>query len=69
MSIMWKVFLQNILSITHIEQDHHQNEPNSNVSEKPKIDNVNTNNNNNNRTLLIGASFSGETYLLLKILP
>ena len=34
--------------------------------EKPKIDNVNTN--NNNRTLLVGPSFSGKTYLMLKCL-
>ena len=45
---------------THIEREHHQNETNSNVI----IDNVN----NNNRTLLVGPSFSGKTYLMLKIL-
>ena len=39
---------------------------NSNKFEKPKIDNVN--NNNNNRTLLVGPSVSGKTYLMSKIL-
>ena len=33
--------------------------------QQPKIDNGN---NNNNRTLLVGPSFSGKTYLMLKIL-
>ena len=51
---------------THIEREHHQNEPNSNVIEKPIIDIVN--NNKNDRTLLVGPSFSGETHLLLKSL-
>ena len=49
---------------THIEREHHQNKSNSIVLEKPIIDNID----NNNRTLLVGPSFSGETYLLLKIL-
>ena len=48
---------------THIEREHHQKEVNSNVIEKPIIDNVD--NNNNNRTLLVGPSFSGKTYLML----
>ena len=48
---------------THIEREHRQNECNCNVIEKPKIDNVD----NNNRTLLDGPSFSGKTYLRLKI--
>ena len=39
-----------------ITTSHHQ----------PKIENVNIN--NNNRTLLVGSSFSGKTYLMLKIL-
>ena len=34
--------------------------------EQPKIENGN--NNNNNRTLLVGPSFSGKTYLMLKTL-
>ena len=51
----------------HIEREH-QNISYSSVLEKPRIDNVNTNNNNNNRTLILGTSFSGDTYLLLKIL-
>ena len=34
---------------------------------KPNIDNVDKNY-NNNRTLLVGPSFSGKTYLMLKIL-
>ena len=33
--------------------------------QQPKIENVN---NNNNRTLLVGPSFSGKTYMMLKIL-
>ena len=46
---------------THIEREHHHhNESNSIVLEKPII--------NNNRTLLVGPSFSGKTYLMLKIL-
>ena len=50
---------------THIEREHHhQTETNSIVLEKPLIDNVD----NNNRTLLVGPSFSGKTYLMLKIL-
>ena len=44
---------------THIAREHHQDKTNSNVI----IDNV-----NNNRTLLVGPSFSGKTYLMLKIL-
>ena len=36
------------------------------ISHQPKIENGN--NNNNNRTLLVGPSFSGKTYLMLKIL-
>ena len=35
--------------------------------QQPKIENGNNNNNNNNRTLLVGPSFSGKTYLMLKI--
>ena len=35
------------------------------ISHQPKIDDCN---NNNNRTLLVGPSFSGKTYLMLKIL-
>ena len=34
--------------------------------QQPKIENRNIN--NNNRTLLVGPSFSGKTYLMLKIL-
>ena len=47
---------------THIEREHKHNQSNSIVLEKTKIDNVNT----NNRTLLVGPSFSGKTYLMLK---
>ena len=36
------------------------------ISHQPKIDDCN--NNNINRTLLVGPSFSGKTYLMLKIL-
>ena len=36
-------------------------------NQQAKIDKVNDNN-NNNRTLLVGPSFSGKTYLMLKIL-
>ena len=49
-----------------ILSENRQNESNSNMIEKPEIGNVN--NNHNNRTLLVGSSFSGETYLILKIL-
>ena len=50
---------------THIEREHnHQNETKSNLIKKPLVDN----DNNNNRTLLVGPSFSGKTYLMLKIL-
>ena len=52
---------------THIERKHQQNESNSDVIEKPKFDNVD-NNNNNLSTLLVRTSFSGKTYLMLKIL-
>ena len=38
----------------------------NNLIQQPKIGNAN--NNNNNRTLLVGASFSRKTYLMLKIL-
>ena len=51
---------------TLIEQAHHQNELNFNVIEKPKIDKFN--NTNNNRIILVGPSFSGKTYLMLKII-
>ena len=37
----------------------------NNLIQQPKIENGN---NNNNRTLLVGPSFSGKTYLMLKIL-
>ena len=36
--------------------------------QQPIIENGNNNNNNNNRTLLVRPSFSGKTYLMLKIL-
>ena len=36
----------------------------NNVIQQPKIEN----DNNNNRTLLVGPSFSGKTYLMIKIL-
>ena len=36
----------------------------NNLIQQPKIEN----DNNNNRTLLVGPSFSGKTYLMLKIL-
>ena len=36
----------------------------NNLLQQPKIEN----DNNNNRTLLVGPSFSGKTYLMLKIL-
>ena len=49
---------------THIDREHNHNESNFNVLEKTNIDNIN----NNNRTLLVGPSFSGETYLMLQIL-
>ena len=49
---------------THIEREHYHNEFNSDVIEKPQIDHVD--NNNNNGTLLVGLSFSGKTYLILK---
>ena len=49
---------------THIEREQF-NETNSSVLEKPKTDNVNTE--NNNRRLRVGCSFSGKTYLMLKI--
>ena len=52
---------------THIEREHHQqNVSNSIMLEEPIIDN--DDNNNNNRTLLVGPSFSGKAYLMLKIL-
>ena len=50
---------------THIEQEQ-RNESNSSVIGNPKTDNVNTE--NNNRTFLVGSSFAGKTYLMLKIL-
>ena len=46
---------KNKITISH----HHQ-------QQEPIIENGN--NNNNNRTLLVGPSFSGKTYLMLKIL-
>ena len=36
--------------------------------QQPIIEHDNNNNNNNNRSLLVGPSFSGKTYLMLKIL-
>ena len=51
---------------THIEREH-RNETNCSMLKKPKTDNVNTE--NNNRTLLlVGCSFSGKTYFMLKVL-
>ena len=58
-----KSFTKKLLT-THIDREH-RIESNSIVLEKPKIENGN--NINNNRTLLVGASFSGKTYLMLKI--
>ena len=46
---------KNKITLSH---HHHQQQP---IIE-------NGNNNNNNRTLLVGPSFSGKTYLMLKIL-
>ena len=62
---MWKVFFTKNWLTTHIEREH-RNQSNSNVLEKLKIDNNNTE--NNNRTLVVGPSFSGKIYLILKIL-
>ena len=59
-----KFFTEKWLTL-HIEREH-QNEANSSVLEKSKTDNVNTE--NNNRRVLVGCSFSGKTYLMLKIL-
>ena len=50
---------------THVKREH-RIETNSGVLEKPKTDKINTE--KNNRTLLVGCSFSGKTYLMLKIL-
>ena len=57
-----KFFTKKCLT-THIEREQ-GNGSNSIMLEKPKTFNVNTN--NNNRTLLVGPSFSGKTYLMLK---
>ena len=51
---------------TNFEREHQQNELNFSVIEKPILDDFNTL--NNNRTLLVGPSFSGKTYFMLKIL-
>ena len=59
-----KVFTKKWLT-THIDREH-RNESKSIVLEKPINDNVD--NNNNNRTIFFGPSFSGRTYLMLKIL-
>ena len=37
-------------------------------NQPPRIENNNINNNNNNRKLLVGPSFSGKTYLMMRIL-
>ena len=50
---------------THMEREHHQNKSKPNVLEKPKND---KDKNNNNRTHLVGPSFSGKTYLMLRII-
>ena len=60
-------FSQKKLLKTHIGRDHHQNEPHSNVIEKPKIDKVEKT--DNNRTLLVGPFLSGKTNLMLKTFP
>ena len=65
MNLCGKFFTKKWLT-THIEREHKHNESNSIVLEKTQIDSVN--NKNNNRTLLVGPSFSGKTYLMLKIL-
>ena len=52
---------------TRIERDHHQNESISKVLEKLKIDDVNSNYNNNIQILLVGPSFAGKMFLMLKI--
>ena len=62
---MWKVSYKKRLR-NHIQRNYHQNESNSNVTEKPKIENVD--NDNNNRRLLVGVSFADKSNLMLKIL-
>ena len=63
MSIKWRNFFTKKQLTNHIEREH-ENESNSSVLEKPKIENNKMN--NKNRTLLVGPSFSRKTYLLLK---
>ena len=46
---------------THNEREHHPSESNPNVLGKP------TTTANSNRTLIVGASFSGESHLILKV--
>ena len=58
-----KFFTKKWLTI-HMEREH-RTEFDSSVLKKPKTDNVNTE--NYKRTLLVGCSFSGKTYLMLKI--
>ena len=48
-----------------MKRQHHQNKFKPNVLEKPKID---IDKKNNNRTFLVGHSFLGEIYNVLKIL-
>ena len=66
MSSMWKKWLTTHIEREHtgftnsIHSEHPQNESNSNVLEKPNI---------NNRRLLVGPSFLEKFYLLLKVLP
>ena len=44
-----------------MKREHQQNKSKPNVLEKAKINN---DKNDNNRTLLVGLSFSGKTYLI-----
>ena len=65
MWVLWRVFYKKWLT-TRIQGKHHQNDSNSNLIKKTKLDNVDKN--NNNRTLSVGPSFSNKTFLMLKIL-
>ena len=62
------------LDINNYKKDRTVNRECYNKKKKNKITNshqqpiIENGNNNNNRTLLVGPSFSGKTYLMLKIL-
>ena len=61
-----KLVINNYKKDRTVCKDCYNKKKKNNLIQQPKIENGNDN--NNNRTLLVGPSFSGKTYLMLKLL-